>query len=255
MKIIVLGGEERSTNIVINELFKHFSIQKVIIERGIPLGEFVLRRRKSLGLSRTLGQALFRMTVVPLLNAFSRNRIRQIMATYDLDDSGDYLNASICERVDSVNGPRVKEVLKNLKPELVVVNGTRIISQGILSCCGATFINMHMGVTPKYRGVHGGYWAVANRDPEHCGVTVHIVDRGIDTGKVIYQGVISPGPEDNFCTYPFLQLGAGLPLEVRAIRDFQRGTLRTVDVPLPSKLYSHPTLAEYVRNYFRGGAR
>ena len=41
---------------------------------------------------------------------------------------------------------------------------------------------MHAGITPQYRGVHGGYWAVVNNDPEHCGVTIHFVDKGIDTG-------------------------------------------------------------------------
>ena len=44
-------------------------------------------------------------------------------------------------------------------------------------------INMHAGITLRYRGVHGGYWALAEQHPEWVGTTVHLVDPGIDTGR------------------------------------------------------------------------
>ena len=46
----------------------------------------------------------------------------------------------------------------------MVVNGTRILSRRMLESIDAVFLNMHVGITPKYRGVHGGYWALANGD-------------------------------------------------------------------------------------------
>ena len=65
------------------------------------------------------------------------------------------------------------------------------------------------GITPLYRGVHGAYWALAEGRRDLCGVTVHRVDAGIDTGEVLAQVLIDPTPQDNFVTYPWLQVAEG----------------------------------------------
>ena len=113
---------------------------------------------------------------------------------------------------------------------------------------------MHAGITPRYRGVHGGYWALASGDAAHCGVTVHLVDAGIDTGGILAQALIRPTPVDSFVTYPLLQLAAGLPLLVDAARAGLAGTLRPLpaDAASPSRLWSHPTLAQWLSGWRRG---
>ena len=63
--------------------------------------------------------------------------------------------------------------------------------------------------------MHGGYWALVSGHPEACGVTVHLVDEGIDSGGILAQSVITPGPADCFVTYPLMQLGVGLPVAPR----------------------------------------
>jgi hypothetical protein len=46
-----------------------------------------------------------------------------------------------------------------------------------------------------------------------------------------------------------LQLAAGLPLLVQAVREALAGTLRLQPAPEgTSRLWSHPTLAEYLRH-------
>ena len=52
----------------------------------------------------------------------------------------------------------------------------------LLEAVPAVFLNTLAGITPSYRGVHGAYWALVQRQPDACGVTVHLVDAGIDTG-------------------------------------------------------------------------
>jgi len=70
-------------------------------------------------------------------------------------------------------------------PDVVVVNGTRIIAEKVLHSVPATFLNTHSGITPLYRGAHGGYWALVKKDRANCGVTIHVVDAGIDTGGIV----------------------------------------------------------------------
>jgi methionyl-tRNA formyltransferase len=135
-----------------------------------------------------------------------------------------------------------------LKPDLILVIGTRIISQKVLDAEDCPFVNMHTGITPLYRGVHGAYWALVENDLEHCGVTIHFVDKGIDTGDVIAQAVVDPTSSDNFLTYPYLQLAAGIRLELEMISSLSSGNITTVKPQLPSVLRTHPTLWQYMHN-------
>ncbi len=134
----------------------------------------------------------------------------------------------------------------------MIVNGTRILRRNVLEATAAPFINTHQGITPKYRGAHGGYWALHENDPERCGVTLHLVDQGIDTGNIIAQALISPGAMDCYITYPYLQIAAALPFLVRAIRDSVAGRLQTSKAEGPSAIWYHPGFFQYLRARLRG---
>jgi methionyl-tRNA formyltransferase len=107
-------------------------------------------------------------------------------------------------------------------------------------------INFHSGINPKYRGQAGGYWALASGDPDNAGVTVHLVDEGVDTGAVLYQARFSATPQDNFITYFYIQAGTARPLVIKAIEDALSGQLRPAKVDLPSQQFYHPTLWQYL---------
>src|SRR5262249_45860604 len=111
-----------------------------------------------------------------------------------------------CELIDvpSVNSPECVACLARLDPRVVLLLGTRIINRETLAAIKAPVINYHAGITPKYRGVHGGYWAKAEGDLENFGVTVHLVDPGIDTGAVLYQARVAPTAQDNYATFPYI---------------------------------------------------
>jgi len=101
--------------------------------------------------------------------------------------------------------------------------------------------------------VHGGYWALAQGHPEFCGVTVHLVDAGIDTGSVLAQAVCRPKTSDCFVVYPHLQLAAGLELLAEVLR---RPTLVPTPAPAPfSRLWYHPTIWRYVWTYLTTGVK
>ena len=253
MKIVMLTGEGTSSKIVFHALSEQFPIDTVVIEGSGSRSVFLKKRVRKLGLPTVIGQVLFKLTAETILTTASRKRIREIKAQYRLDDSE--ISPDRAVRVDSVNGARCISLLRELRPDIIVINGTRIVSGEVLHCVDARFINMHAGITPKYRGVHGAYWALAGGDAAHCGVTVHFADEGIDTGAVLYQKTIEITPRDNFATYPFLQMAAGIELEKKAIADIINGCAKTVDPQLESKLYSHPTLCQYLKNRIKKGVK
>lgn len=252
--IVLLAGSGRSTAIVYNALCDQFNVSAVIEEDKVPRIEFLQRRAKKMGWAKVAGQTLFRAAVMPSLAAISQSRIKAILDASGLKRTPIPSNALL--RVPSVNSPPTIEALRRLAPRVVVVNGTRIIKAEVLNCVPAKFINMHAGITPLYRGVHGAYWALARNDREHCGVTVHLVDTGIDTGSILGQATIDPSPADNFVTYAYLQLAAGIPLLKQAVRAALDGQLQTQPAPQgESHLWYHPTLGEYLRHRVAHGVK
>lgn len=243
-KIIILAGKGASTNILYKYLADEFDIDAVIIEQPVRMGTFIKRRVKKLGIGKVAGQILFQFIVVPLLNTFSKKRVNEILQNYNLENR--QIEKSKITAVNSVNDQQCLNELVKLQPDIIVVNGTRIISKKILQSVNASFINIHAGITPKYRGVHGAYWALVNNDLENCGVTVHLVDPGIDTGNIVFQHNILHTGKDNFVTYPYLQLAAGLPGLKKAIIDQVAGNLHQQAISGESNLYYHPTLWHYL---------
>ncbi len=253
-RVVLLAQQGDSSAIVFNALCREFEIAAVLLEPEVPKRVLLQRRVKKLGLGTVLGQVAFRSLVVPPLARASRSRIREICEQHGLDRSP--IPERLVQRVPSVNSEPARDALRALAPQIVVVNGTRIIGKDTLDCVSARFVNTHAGITPLYRGVHGGYWALTEHDRAHCGVTVHLVDTGIDTGGILGQSNITPTDADNFVTYPYLQYAAAVPLLRSAVSELLAGTAATRPAPGgSSRLWSHPTLAQYLRHRLLDGTR
>lgn len=252
--VILLAGPDPVGIVTYNFLSRELEVAQVIREQPVSRWGLVRGRLRRYGLFTVLGQILFRVLAVPFLQLASRSRIREIMREASLDDAP--VPPQKIAEVESVNSDATIQLLRQLQPKLVVIAGTRILSQQVLECVPARFLNLHAGITPLYRGVHGAYWALAEGKPEACGVTVHLVDVGIDTGGILAQAVISPTSRDNFATYLWLQLAAGLPLLTAAVRDACEGRVNIQSPPTgPSKLWTHPTLAGYLWRRRRDGVQ
>lgn len=252
--VIVLGTDGPFTRIIYHALVANFGDVRIVLEE--PVSRMLLLRRRvlKLGLLHTAGQVLFMAGILPLIRRRAARRIKQILRDHSLDDSpvtGEVL------RVASVNSSEARLLLQELAPAAVVVNGTRIIGRETLRSVTSPFINIHAGITPLYRGVHGGYWALFEGRPDMVGTTIHLVDEGIDTGTVLDQVTFAPAPEDSFATYPYLHTAAALPPLLQAVRSAVDGALkpRLHRAGLDSRLRYHPTAVEYLHARFRRGVR
>jgi methionyl-tRNA formyltransferase len=248
--IALLTSEGQSGRIAARYLADRFPDLSVIVEQPVARGELLRRRLRRLGVLKVAGQVLF-VALQRTQERLAQTRIAEIRRQFQLDDR--WPDCRPILRVSSVNSAECVELLVRLRPAVVLVVGTRLIEQAVLRRIDAAFVNYHAGITPKYRGVHGGYWALAQGDAANCGVTVHLLDEGIDTGPVLYQARISPSRRDNFSTYPHLQLAQALPLLEHAAREALAGGLTSRAVDLPSQLWSHPTLWSYLAVGFRHG--
>ena len=47
-------------------------------------------------------------------------------------------------------------------------------------------LNIHMGVSPYYRGSSTNFWALYDRRPDYVGATIHLLSRGLDSGPMLF---------------------------------------------------------------------
>ncbi len=77
--------------------------------------------------------------------------------------------------------------------DLVVLYGFRhIVPAQVLSESSARIVNLHISFLPFNRGAHPGFWCFYDGTP--CGVTIHEVDAGIDTGPILAQELVAIDP-------------------------------------------------------------
>jgi len=235
---------------VINALAERFGPVHVIAEDRMGKLELIRKRMKRQGVVTVLGQIGF-VFLQKLVDRGQHDRIRQIVAEMGLSTEPN--PDCVVYKVGSVNAMACRTALAMIDPDVVVVIGTRIIGKQTLAAITVPVINSHAGWNPKYRGQAGGYWALACGDPEHAGVTVHLVDEGVDTGDILYQERFTATRADSFSTYYYIQAGVSRPLVIKAVEDALAGRLMPKKSDLPSQQFYHPTLWFYLWTAFSKG--
>jgi hypothetical protein len=87
--------------------------------------------------------------------------------------------------VPHINDPEVVALADRLRPDVIAVFGTSLIRSELLTRGRLGIVNLHGGLSPEYRGADCTFWALYNGEPEKIGCTLHFIDAGIDSGKLI----------------------------------------------------------------------
>jgi folate-dependent phosphoribosylglycinamide formyltransferase PurN len=253
MKIAVLCSPCLTTDILLGTLAAREGDSVCVLREHKLSRQAILRYRlKRFGLGKTLGQLLFMLIVPRLLSAKARARTDALLKERGLQMLS--TNMLDIRDVETVNDAEVVAALRADPPDVVLVNGTRIIRSHVLDGVDAPFINVHAGITPQYRGVHGGYWALYSGDRQNFGSTIHLVDKGVDTGPVLAWNRTEPALDDTYLTYPLLQFLVALPKLMDILDGFPASVAQTEPPPEAgsSRQWFHPTIFQYLSGYFRG---
>jgi len=84
------------------------------------------------------------------------------------------------------NGP-VAAFVKSIEPTTVVTFGCGVIRDPLLSALPDQSINLHMGLSPKYKGAATLFWPFYMLEPNWAGGTIHYISNDVDGGKIIHQ--------------------------------------------------------------------
>ena len=141
-------------------------------------------------------------------------------------------------RPGQLNDPTEAALMIDLAPDVVLVFGTGILKEPIITPFDCNIINIHLGLSPYYRGSGTNFWPLVNREPEYVGATIHYLDAGIDTGPIIAHTrpeiEIGDGPHD--IGNKAIQAAAAVLAEA-ALAHVTRGRLRSVPQTQRGRLY------------------
>jgi folate-dependent phosphoribosylglycinamide formyltransferase PurN len=86
-----------------------------------------------------------------------------------------------------INNADIVQDIINLQPDLLVAYGCSLIKPLLIDQFKNRFLNVHLGLSPYYRGSGTNYWPLVNGEPEYVGATFMHIDSGVDTGDIIHQ--------------------------------------------------------------------
>lgn len=123
------------------------------------------------------------------------------------------------------NQPEFSAEIAALRPDLLLAVGyTQILKDPLLSLPGLLPANFHASLLPAYRGMHPVFWCLRNGE-RWSGLTVHVMDRGIDTGDILYQVRVRTRADDSVASLYARIMEHSLPLVGRLVEDLSASRL------------------------------
>lgn len=98
----------------------------------------------------------------------------------------------------NINGDRGRRLLAELRPDVLVLAGARIVAADVLAIPASGTYNAHPAVLPGFRGTGVVGWSILERAP--VSITVHEVSPKLDAGDVVARRLVPIEPADSLAT-------------------------------------------------------
>ena len=174
MKIIIItpSAKSNAANRTILKMSNRSDVQLVAIIHRKVFGIKRLKEQLNIGMFAVLKKVFFKLIVPSINSIFKRKNGKS--------------NLSVPQHfVSSFNDDSSIDLIKSYDVDLILFTGGGILSKEVLNSCKIGVLNCHLGLLPKYRGMHPYIWALYHNDMEAIGCTTHLMDEGIDTGPIV----------------------------------------------------------------------
>jgi folate-dependent phosphoribosylglycinamide formyltransferase PurN len=125
------------------------------------------------------------------------------------------------------NSPRAVAQLRDWSADLAIFTGGNILREETLKIFRLGVLNSHLAMLPEVRGMSSPEWSLLAGVP--LGITIHFMDRGIDTGPLLVRREFEVPPQCN-ATIDLRNrmIAEGIELIVQSVSALDRGTLAPV---------------------------
>ena len=175
LKICFIGGNHLRHLFYLNEINKIFPINSAIIENRsngtnekVPTPPLELSDHDKKIFLQHFSQRL------ETEQAFFGNQTLPKMPILNIEES-------------ELNSQKTADFINLVNPDLVIIFGCHLIKDPLLSVLPKHSINLHGGLSPRYRGTATMFWPFYFLEPNHVGTTFHYIVSEPDAGNVIHQ--------------------------------------------------------------------
>lgn len=246
LRIAVAVSPSKSDLYFANRMMRLFDVTGVIVEKQFDSPTRGARLSNALRLLPRpveLGRKLHR-TAAESMRAHFAPYCRPENAT-DFGDEGLRLyppsDCKVCytSGCNRINAEEYVHWLRNLRVDVVAVCGTSVLHGETLAAARYGFLNLHGGLSQRYRGLNTTEWAIYNSEPEYVGATVHFIAPGIDDGPVAFQGRPDVAADDHPNRLYEKVVSLGVRMMAASIEKLQSGSLTATQLPTKGTYYSN----------------
>jgi formyl transferase-like protein len=190
--------------------------------RGSSAFERLKRLTQENGIGGVTSRLLASKVLGPWEERQQRQRLDQLL-------DGEYLRKWWCNSgIESIEVPHLnhaaaRSVITRLQPDIIVRVSGGVLKRRIFSLARIVTLNIHHGVAPRIRGLWSIPWGIVEGRCDWIGATVHEIDDGIDTGRIVWRGSPQIAPGDTGTTLLFRAHLEAVEALVTAIRDYAAG--------------------------------
>ncbi len=147
--------------------------------------------------------------------------------------------------VSSVNGENTAKSILKTEPEILIQAGAGILKSNIFSLPAICTLNVHGAIAPKLRGGSSIFWSYYYGRPDWLGVTVHQIDKGIDTGAVYKRKNIPYEPGQHPAGKLIESITTGTDLLCEVVHEIQKSNIIAQNIEEESTYLSFYTSSQY----------
>jgi folate-dependent phosphoribosylglycinamide formyltransferase PurN len=125
---------------------------------------------------------------------------------------------------ETLNCRACADFIRAQKIDLIINAGGGIFRKRIIETPRVGILNAHMGLLPDYRGMNALEWSLLHED--RIGVTVHFIERGIDTGDILLFRELRIERGDSIADLRAKSLPLNVELLTEAIQQLELGRIR-----------------------------
>ncbi len=179
MKIVMLIGNAPNQIALVQKVAEHFDIVGVLVEtRRVKRGKTSPGKIVEKLLDRTLFMVI-RSSWFSMLNHY---RVHY----------GTLPEGLRVAHTENINDPAAEGFIREVRPDLLLVSGTRILRSNIIDLRPSYgILNLHTGLSPYVKGgPNCTNWCMAKRNYHMIGNTIMWLDAGIDSGNIISSAIV-----------------------------------------------------------------
>ncbi|MDO8680112.1 MAG: formyltransferase family protein [Acidobacteriota bacterium] len=149
-------------------------------------------------------------------------------------------------RIESVNDAGFVAHLSDLGVDVLLHQTPQFLRAAVLRTPRLGVVNRHLSLLPAYRGAWPIFWQCAHREAT-VGVTIHLVDAGLDTGEILAQASVARQPSETTPKLLRRLFDRSVGLTCEALTRLEAGAPRMANAGPGASVYGTPRPIDVVR--------